>query len=81
MILDRVSADQTDYYIAPPDELERLVRPRAALVAAKPKKDGQPRSIAFRKELPRDMLKPWKDAWHLLERSHTPLPADEAGAR
>jgi hypothetical protein len=81
IILDRVNTDQTDYYIAPPDALERLVRPRAALVAAKPKKDGQPRSIAFRKELPRDMLKPWKDAWHLLERSHTPLPGDEAGAR
>ena len=66
MILDRASADQTDYYIAPPDELERLVRPRAARLAAKPKKDGQPRSIGFRKELPREILKPWKDAWHLL---------------
>jgi hypothetical protein len=66
MVLDRVSADQTDYYIAPPDELERLVRPRAARHAAKPKKDGQPRSIGFRKELPRELLKPWKDAWHLL---------------
>ncbi|HXD45205.1 MAG TPA: hypothetical protein VN655_08720 [Pseudolabrys sp.] len=66
MILHRVNADQTDYYIAPPDELERLVRPRAARLAAKPKKDGQPRSIGFRKELPRDLLRPWKDAWHLL---------------
>ena len=33
--------------------------------AAKQKKDGQPRSIAFRKELSRTMLKPWKNAWHL----------------
>ena len=37
MILDRVLPDQTDYYIAPPDELARLVRPRAARLAAKPK--------------------------------------------
>jgi hypothetical protein len=69
VILHRVSADQPDFYIAPPDALERLVRPRAELIAAKPKKDGQPRSIAFRKELPRELLKPWKDAWHLF-RSH-----------
>ena len=66
MILDRVSEDQTDYYIAPPEELERLVRPRAARHVAKPKKDGQPRSIGFRNELPREVLKPWRDAWHLL---------------
>jgi hypothetical protein len=66
IILDRVSPERTDYYIAPPDALERLVRPLAELHAAKPKKDGQPRSIAFRKELPRAMLKQWKDAWHLI---------------
>jgi hypothetical protein len=71
MILDRVTADQTDYYIAPPEELERLVRPRAAQQAAKPKKDGQVRSIAFRKELPRDVLKPWKEAWHFVSGDRT----------
>lgn len=65
-ILGRVTPAKTDYYIAPPEVLDRLVRPRAELHAAKPKRDGQPRSIAFRKELPRTMLVPWKGAWHLL---------------
>jgi hypothetical protein len=65
-ILDRVAPDQTDYYIAPPDLLEWLVRPRTKLHAAKPKRSGQPHSIAFSKELPRIMLLPWKNAWHML---------------
>jgi hypothetical protein len=69
-ILDRVTPNLTDYYIAPPDALERLVRPRAELFAVKPK-HGHPRSIAFRKQLPREMLKPWKNAWHLLT-GHVP---------
>ena len=66
LILDRVTPDQTDYYILQPAELERLARGRAALHAAKPKSDGEPRSMAFRTELPRATLKPWKNAWHLL---------------
>jgi hypothetical protein len=63
-ILDRVTPDLTDYYIAP--ALEHHIRSRAELRAARPKRDGQPRSNAFRKELPRIMLSPWKNAWHML---------------
>jgi len=75
MILDRVTPERTDYYIAPPYQLQQLLRPRAELFAAKPKRDGQPRSIAFRKELPRTMLAPWKDAWHLLTGETPPRAA------
>jgi hypothetical protein len=65
-ILDRVTPDLTDYYMAPPGALERLVRPRAELFAAEPELDRQPRSLAFRRQLPREMLKFWKNAWPLL---------------
>lgn len=65
-ISDRVTPDRTDYYIAPPELLERLVRPRAELHAAKQIRDGRWHSIALPKELPRIMLLPWKNAWHLL---------------
>jgi hypothetical protein len=30
------------------------------------KRDNTPRSIKFRKELPRDVLARWHNAWHLL---------------
>lgn len=62
---DRVSAGQ-GYDIVPPEALERLVRPMALAHAAKPKKGGETRSIAFPKELPREVLKHWNEAWHLL---------------
>jgi hypothetical protein len=65
-MLDRVAPDRTNYYIAPPELLEWLVRPRAKSYAAKRESGSQPHSIAFRKELPRIMLLPWKNAWHLL---------------
>jgi len=56
MILDRPSADQTDDDIALPEALRWFVRSRATTAAAKSKREEQPQSIAFRKELPRDML-------------------------
>jgi hypothetical protein len=55
-----------EFYIAPPDELEPLLRRRGRKIAAKPKRDGGKRSIGFRKELERDKLEPWRGAWHLL---------------
>jgi hypothetical protein len=57
---------ETEYYVAPPAELEKLLIPRARTFAEHPKRDGKPRSIAFRKELPRDALKPWLNAWQQL---------------
>ena len=65
VILDTLKTGETHFYIAPPKDLEKLVRPRARKHAKRPKRDGTKRSIAFRKELPRALLVQWRDAWHL----------------
>jgi hypothetical protein len=65
MIVDRQKTGTTEFYIAPPAKLEPLLRSKALEHAAKPKRDGSPRAISFRKELPRDLLAPWRNAWHL----------------
>jgi hypothetical protein len=54
------------FYVVPPDELERLARTRGLAFAKKLKRDGSPRSVGFRKELPRAELDEWRDAWRLL---------------
>lgn len=59
--------DDCRFYIFPPDAIEEVLRQRARELAAKPKRDGGTRSIRFRKELPRDELGQWENAWHLLE--------------
>jgi hypothetical protein len=66
LVVDTRKTGEIEYYIAPPDELEKLVLPLARAYADRPKRDGTPRSIAFRKELPRQDLLPWRDAWRLL---------------
>ena len=73
VIVDKLKSGETNFYIAPPSDLEALLRSRALEFAKHPKKDGTPRSIKFRKELPRDVLAPWHNAWHLLGKpSQTP---------
>jgi hypothetical protein len=57
---------EIEYYIAPPAELEKLLVAVTRTYADLPKRDGKRRSIAFRKELPREVLKPWLDAWQQL---------------
>jgi len=66
VIVDTTKTGETDFYIAPPSELEKLARERGREFAARPKRDGTQRSIAFRKELPRAALARWRNAWHLL---------------
>jgi hypothetical protein len=66
VLVDTLKTGETDFYVAPPEELEKLVRPPALKLMARPKKDGTVRSIRFRKELPRSLLSPWRQAWHLL---------------
>lgn len=70
IVVDRQNTDETNFYIAPPAQLEALLRPRAQQWASTPKRDGTKRSIRFRKELPKDTLAHWRDAWHLFERDH-----------
>lgn len=75
VIVDNLKSGEIDYYVAPPGPLEKLVRARARTIAARPKKDGTPRSINFRKEVPRSELLQWRRAWHLFG---TPLSNIEA---
>jgi hypothetical protein len=65
LLLDTRKTGETVYYIAPPEELEQLWRPLAQAYADRPKRDGGVKK-PFRKELPRQALLPWRDAWHLL---------------
>lgn len=66
VIVDKTKSGETNFYIVPPADLEVLVRARGLEFANRPKRDNTPRSINFRKELPRDVLAPWQNAWHLL---------------
>jgi hypothetical protein len=66
IVVDRVKTGETNFYVVPPETLEELVREPALLLAGRPKRDGTQRSINFRKEVRRDVLAPWLDAWRLL---------------
>jgi hypothetical protein len=66
VIVDKLKSGARNFYIAPPADLEVLVRERALEFAKRLKRDNTPRSIKFRKELPRDVLARWHNAWHLL---------------
>ena len=66
VFVDMVVLEAVRFYIAPPSEVEKEVRQLGVAFAAKPKQDGLPRSIRFRKELPRSILRRWENAWHLL---------------
>lgn len=59
-------SDDCAFYIFPPKAVEEALRRRAQAWAAKPKRDGGMRSINFRKELPKNELTRWENAWHLL---------------
>ncbi len=67
LIVDKAKDGKTNFYIAPPKDLEEFVRPQGVHFANLPKKDGSRRSIGFRKELTREDLTPWMNAWHLLK--------------
>jgi hypothetical protein len=66
VIVRKLRSGETEFYIAPPDKIEKPVRRRGKAHAAKLTRRGTPRSIRFRKELPRELLAPWRNAWHLL---------------
>jgi hypothetical protein len=64
VIVDSQATGKIEYYIAPPLELEKLLLPIGRAYADRPKKDGTRRKM-FRKELPREVLEPWRNAWQL----------------
>ncbi len=69
VIVDNAKDGMTNFYIAPPKDLEDLLRPGAMAWANRPKRDGTRRSINFRKEATREKLAPWLNAWHLITES------------
>lgn len=56
-----------EFYLAPPLELERMLRRFGKKFYKMPKRDGSQRSSAFRGELMPQQLAPYRDAWHLLD--------------
>jgi hypothetical protein len=67
VIVDHQKSGEVNFYIVPPRVLADLLIPRGRAWAETPKKDGTARSLNFRKELQREILAPWRDAWHLLD--------------
>jgi hypothetical protein len=65
VIVDVRKTGETEYYIAPPMELEKSLIPIGCAFANRLKRDGTRRKM-FRKELPREILAPWHNAWRLL---------------
>jgi Holliday junction resolvase-like predicted endonuclease len=66
VVVDLATSVSPAFYVAPPDELEYIARKKGRTFASKLKKDGTERSIGFRKELPKEDLGQWLNAWHLL---------------
>src|SRR4051812_47616909 len=67
VIVHELRVGGTEFYIIPPTILEDMVRRRGLEFANKPKKDGSPRSLGFREELPRLAVEQWRGAWHLID--------------
>lgn len=65
VLVDYAKVPQPQFYIFSPKQLTDWVVPRGRKQAAKPKRDGTKRSINFRKELPKRLLKSGHNAWHL----------------
>ena len=63
VLVDLAPAGSPEFYVVTPKQLTDLVLPMARKWARRPKRDGSPRSVKFRKELPRALLKPWRNAW------------------
>jgi hypothetical protein len=57
IVIVDVAPQEPAYYVAPPEKLFELVLPRAVEFAARPKRDGSARSVGFRKELPKGLLR------------------------
>lgn len=66
VLVNLAAVEFPEFYIATPKELTDLVLPRANAWADRPKRDGTPRSIGFRKEVPRELLRKWLNAWSAL---------------
>jgi hypothetical protein len=66
VIVDTLKTGKVEFYVAPPKELERIVVKAGRALAKKPKKNGEPRKVSFRKEAPRKLLAPYLNQWEQL---------------
>jgi hypothetical protein len=66
VLVDIANRSTPAFYVVSPDELTKLVRKKGRAFAKKPKRDGNKRSINFRKELSKEELRKWLNAWYLL---------------
>jgi hypothetical protein len=66
VLVDMTTRSAPEFYVVSPGRLSQLVRRIGRAFAMKPKRDGTPRSIGFRKELPKALLREGLNAWHLL---------------
>ena len=67
VLVEMAKNGSAEFYVATPETLTDLVRPKARAFAARLKRDGSKRSIGFRKVLPRELLQKWRNAWGAFE--------------
>jgi hypothetical protein len=83
VIVDTLKSGEIDFIVAPPEELAKIAIERGRAWLAHPLKNGGERKM-FRKELPRSLLSPWRNAWWLLNGASpgspgSPLTAQSTG--
>ena len=61
-LVDIANRSTPAFYVVSPEELTKLVRKKGRSFAKKPKRDGNRRSIHFRKELSKEELRKWLNA-------------------
>jgi hypothetical protein len=75
LVVDTHATGEVEFYIAPPKELERIAVELGRAYMEKPKRNGERRKM-FRKEVPRNRLAPWRDAWTQLGEPEENSPTD-----
>jgi Holliday junction resolvase-like predicted endonuclease len=65
LLVDFQPSGSAKFFLVPPKQLEKLLRPISRAYMDRLKRDGTRRKL-IRKELPRNLLRPWLNAWHLL---------------
>jgi hypothetical protein len=67
VIVDHDKSGEDSFYIAPPKDIEKLIRQPRIEWASRSKRDKTRRSIESRIEVPKSDFKPWLEAWYLFD--------------
>ena len=67
VIVDHDTSGEDSFYIAPPIDIEKLIRQPRIEWASGSKRDKPRRSIDSRIEVPKSDFKPWLEAWYLFD--------------